>query len=361
LIHRSILAKGIYALWATGSSYAELHEALRARAPELAPPCMGRSFKFTIESFQRRRSGREQRELIEGFKYLGFDGKVAMKNAELEFVVFEEFEFNDNNNNNNQKEGEGGKLLRVAFALKIADSARDVVGKYDLKKRAYIGTTSMDAELSLVTANMAHAAPGRLVFDPFVGTGSFLYCAAHFGAVTMGSDIDGRQVRGKKPGKNVKGNFGQYGLLGNYLDCFTSDLTNTPLRKTRFLDAVICDPPYGVREGLKVLGSRDPEAAKEPVLVDGVPGHLRPDYIPPKRPYGFLAMLDDILQFSADHLVDGGRLTFWMPTANDEEGEDGALDIPAHPLLELRAVCVQDFNKCAPPTPSLYCSRGLRC
>lgn len=56
-----------------------------------------------------------------------------------------------------------------------------------------------------------------------------------------------------------------------------------------------------------------------------------------------MAMLDDILNFAADTLVDNGRLSFWMPTANDEEQE---IAIPAHPCLELVVVCTQVFNKC---------------
>lgn len=69
-----------------------------------------------------------------------------------------------------------------------------------------------------------------------------------------------------------------------------------------------------------------------------------PDYIPPKKPYSFLAMLDDILNFASDTLVDNGRLSFWMPTANDEDQEIG---IPTHPCLDIVVVCVQTFNKCA--------------
>lgn len=68
-----------------------------------------------------------------------------------------------------------------------------------------------------------------------------------------------------------------------------------------------------------------------------------PDYVPPKKPYSFLAMLDDILAFAADTLVDNGRLAFWMPTANDEEQE---IPVPTHPCLEVVVVCVQVFNKC---------------
>ena len=54
-------------------------------------------------------------------------------------------------------------------------------------------------------------------------------------------------------------------------------------------------------------------------------------------------MLGDILHFAAMRLVDEGRLSIWMPTANDEEVE---LGIPQHPSLELVSSCVQVFNKC---------------
>lgn len=53
-------------------------------------------------------------------------------------------------------------------------------------------------------------------------------------------------------------------------------------------------------------------------------------------------MLDDILSFAVDTLVDNGRLSFWMPTANDEELE---IPVPTHPCLEIVVVCVQPFNK----------------
>jgi tRNA (guanine10-N2)-methyltransferase len=70
------------------------------------------------------------------------------------------------------------------------------------------------------------------------------------------------------------------------------------------------------------------------------------DYIPPKKPYSFIAMLDDIMDFSAQYLVENGRLSLWMPTANEDFTE---LDIPTHPCLEVVSVCVQAFNKCKYP------------
>jgi tRNA (guanine10-N2)-methyltransferase len=43
----------------------------------------------------------------------------------------------------------------------------------------------MDAEMAFLMANQALVMPGKLVYDPFVGTGSILVAAAHFGAMTM--------------------------------------------------------------------------------------------------------------------------------------------------------------------------------
>lgn len=67
------------------------------------------------------------------------------------------------------------------------------------------------------------------------------------------------------------------------------------------------------------------------------------NFIAPKKPYSFDAMLDDILEFSAIMLVENGRISMWMPTANDEDVE---LSIPSHEWMELVSVCVQPFNRC---------------
>ena len=48
------------------------------------------------------------------------------------------------------------------------------VAKYDLKKRLYIGPTSLDHNLAFLMGNAAHIRKGSLVLDPFVGTASIL-------------------------------------------------------------------------------------------------------------------------------------------------------------------------------------------
>lgn len=183
-----------------------------------------------------------------------------MKTPEQTFRIFEEYDY-------------GSKTpKKIYFGRLVSGSQRQAVWEYSLKRRQYISTTSMDSELALLTANFALAAPGKYFYDPFVGTGSFPIACSHFGAMTMGSDIDVRMLRGKN-GVDITSNFRQYGLLDRYLDGFVSDLTHSPLRTDRFLDGIICDPPYGVREGLKVLGSRD-GSGKEALFIDGEAAHL---------------------------------------------------------------------------------------
>jgi len=268
-----------------------------------------------------------------------------MKGADHEFCVHESYESN------------AKQPSMIYFGRLVGRSGRNAVNKYDLKKRSYINTTSMDTKLALITANIALASPGKLCYDPFVGTASFPIACAHFGAMAFGSDLDGRTIRGTK-GRNVLTNFEQYGLRSRWLDGFIADLTNSPLRMSRCLDAILCDPPYGVREALKVLGRKD-GGGKEVIYIDGVAAHTYgfltifggsdltiarlPDYIAPKMQYSFEALLEDILDFAASALVDSGRLCMWMPTANDQDSE---LPIPQHPALQIVCICVQNFNKC---------------
>jgi len=306
LVKRSILSKGIYEYWGSGTTYTELHVDVKERTKHLWTKYNQCSFRFEFESFRGAKSQKEQRAIIEDFAYLGFDGPIKMKNPDQRFSIMEEYDGRTHMSlpNSEQRSDEptqtsNGRvetdvedtanedpnivrtpvLRRVLFGRYLASSSRPAIETYDLKKRKYIGTTSMDAELSLITANIAQVSAGKIVYDPFVGTGSFVVAAAHFGGMTLGSDIDGRAIRGAK-GRSLLSNFVQYNLVSQHLDSFVSDLTNSPFRNTgsengdQFIDAIVCDPPYGIREGLKVLGARDLTKAKEVVVTKGVVRHL---------------------------------------------------------------------------------------
>lgn len=98
----------------------------------------------------------------------------------------------------------------------------------------------------------------------------------------FGSDIDGRQMRGKRT-PHLKGYFAsralmlllpesepgvfraakQYGVEGRILDLATFDMTNHPWRCGGFFDAIITDPPCE-------LSLRDHRCAGTHTPVDGV-------------------------------------------------------------------------------------------
>jgi len=268
LIRRGILIQSIHELWGSGKTLDEVHAKLRASTSHLWERYLNTSFKFTLDSYQGSRSREEKVRIIDSFSYLGFQGPIVMRSPDQEFVLLEEWPLYPCDSGLKEPH-------YYHFGRYLASGARDLPQKLDLKKRRYISTTSMDSELALVTANLALAGPGKLMYDPFVGTGSFPIACAQFGALTFGSDIDGRSIRGKGK-KTLRGNFEQYGLLAGLGGMFTADLTNTPIRKQplgsggdgaqgRIFDGIVCDPPYGVREGLKVLGVRDEE--KSPLVT----------------------------------------------------------------------------------------------
>ncbi|KAI0222498.1 hypothetical protein L0F63_006926, partial [Massospora cicadina] len=237
------------------------------------------------------------------------------------FAVIEDFGLD---NNQTQPAPAFFEPRQLFMGRYLEKGSREVIGTYDLKKRNYLGTTSMDAELSLVMANMALARPNALIYDPFVGT-----------------DIDGRQLRGKGEA-SVSSNVDQYKLSNRVLDTIVFDICHNPWRNNTRFDAIVTDPPYGVRAGAKKLGRKGGARPLNAIRTfDGVPAHLCPNYFPPKINYVMPDVLADLLDFAAAHLQMHGRLVFWLPNAV-EEGEHKLA--PSHPCLRLLADSEQAFN-----------------
>ncbi|CAO0802297.1 unnamed protein product [Mucor circinelloides] len=331
LIKRAILIKNIYELWGDGETYEQVHEQVK-KTSDKWNDYMTCSFKFVVSAFGSTITYKEQLAIINSFSYLGFQGVIDMKDPDVQFHVLADYGFENGT--------ERPAPIHIYMGRLIATGSRDLVNLYNLKKRKYLGTTSMDAELSLVMANQALAAPGKIVYDPFVGTGSFLFTCAHFGSFTMGSDIDGRQIRGK--GKSgVQSNIEQYNLQGRVLDALVFDICHNPWRSQQWLDAIVTDPPYGVRAGAKKLGRHD---GKELAMrtYDGIPMHTREDYYPPTKPYEMSEVLIDLLNFAAENLVLGGRLVYWLPTVVDEYSN---ADVPQHPCMTLISNSEQNFGQ----------------
>ncbi|KAI5960956.1 uncharacterized protein KGF55_004223 [Candida pseudojiufengensis] len=339
LISRAILAKAIFEIWGEGEDYESVHKQIKITCQDKIKKYERSSFKFQFEGFKGRQTNSAQRDTIESFSYLDFKGKIDLKHPEEVFTVLEDYEVF------NQEKAQKPEYIWFGREIGLSERSKNkVVEVYDLKKRGYIGTTSFEAELSLVTCNLAQVKPGNIVYDPFAGTGSFLVTAAHFGGLTIGSDIDVRMLNGKNGSSNIKTNFKDYGVYPQFLDVLTMDFTHNALRENFTIDTIICDPPYGVREGLRVLGARDEAkaAGRENNIVDGEIAYLRRDFVAPKKPYQLADMLKDILQFASERLPVGGKLAFWMPTADDEFQETV---LPQHAKLKLEYNLVQQFHK----------------
>jgi tRNA (guanine10-N2)-methyltransferase len=106
-------------------------------------------------------------------------GQVQLKNPQHKFWLIE---IDGQVVNNGLPPLEGKHMY---FAREIGAGDRSLVSKYELSRRKYLGPTAMDAEIALLMVTQALVQPGQLVYDPFVGTGSILIAAAHFGALTM--------------------------------------------------------------------------------------------------------------------------------------------------------------------------------
>ncbi|XP_078434206.1 tRNA modification 11 protein isoform X2 [Wolffia australiana] len=321
---RSILVKGIYELWGEGSDQKELEEAIKSFPDERKTPYLteGSTFRVVVDSFDV--------EVEIGFHR---QGRVHLKNPEHKFWLM----VTDGCGTNNGLPPVVEK--RVFFGREIGGAERKLLPTYQLKSRRYLGPTAMDAEMAFLMANQAQVRPGKLVYDPFVGTGSILVAAAHFGAFTMGADIDIRVVRdGRGPNCNIWSNFQQYGLHSP-VGLLRADNNLPPWRPGlgEVFDAIICDPPYGVRAGGRKSGGR--KLLKGTVQPYTVPEDKKGDHIPSTAPYSLVECVHDLLDLAAKMLVVGGRLVFFFPVVRDEVL--GQPNYPQHPCFAMVAACEQ--------------------
>uniref|UniRef100_A0A0D6R2X9 tRNA (guanine(10)-N(2))-methyltransferase n=1 Tax=Araucaria cunninghamii TaxID=56994 RepID=A0A0D6R2X9_ARACU len=315
---RSILVKCMLELWGEGYSFEELKSAVQKFPEEQKLPYLraDSTFRIIVDTFGKVLNFNEQKERIESFSYIPFKGRVDLRNADYKFWLIE----TDDQDSNNGLPPAVKKTL--FFGREIGGADRKLLPTYALSKRKYLGPTAMDAEIAFLMANQALVQPGKLVYDPFVGTGSILVAAAHFGAMTMGTDIDIRVVRdGRGPDCNVWSNFKQYGLpppislirADNNLPPWRGDLQEV-------CDAIICDPPYGVRAGGRKSGGR--KLLKGLIGPYVIPDEKRRDHIPSTAFYSLEECVHDLLDMAARLLVMGGRLVFFYPLAVDEDAKD---------------------------------------
>ena len=335
LASRCILIKSISELIISSHSpSSQLPELLRNDPyyPTLSNRIKNLSFKFSYSSYGSKLNSNlsDQLSLFDKFSFLP-TGPVQLDEDEVEvkFQIFEDFSTPTRPTSH--------------FGLFVGKGGRDLIVKYDVKKRPYIGTTSMDAELSLIMANMGCIKDSLSIGnDPFAGTGSLLLAMSAMGAFTVGGEIDSRQLRGGATFDKTKrpqwdrvllkchvpegtvdwwSNVVHYQLTDKVLGCLVSDIASSPLSDSPLFDCIVTDPPYGIRAGVR-KGGRD-----EGQL--GFGGQLHIDTI-----------IIELLNYSAKKLRLGGRLVFWFPVVPEDN-----LPNPSHPSFRLLYCSVQECGK----------------
>lgn len=333
LASRLVLVVQIVQLWGHGATWEEALAECACNTEALIAPHnrADRTFRVRVETFGCSYKTADQVSLIQRrLECLALLGKVQLKQADMTVVVYMDHALRSALPTP-PRHIYVGRRVATAPGISFAD-------QFKLPDRRFLGPTSLDHQLAMIVANQAHARPGALVLDPFCGTASILVGCAAFGARVLGADLDARYLVGKGEGRTIHANFAQYGLtppvgllradFAEEADCW---------RRLPFLDAVVCDPPYGVRASSKKLA----DGAAELLHEDG-----KGDYVPRRERLDINPLLERLLCFAASRLVLGGRLVFLVPTTTDMRGTA----VPEHPALELRAESEQ-------PISSVWCRR----
>mmetsp|Transcript_38077 Transcript_38077/g.79794 ORF Transcript_38077/g.79794 Transcript_38077/m.79794 type:complete len:557 (+) Transcript_38077:364-2034(+) len=312
-----------------------------------------RSWKITVHTLGTTYTREEQNDMRAKFSFLDFPGRVQMKDSDDEYLFIREVELDAQGgavyprHSGIKKEiipeNDARPPLACYFGRVLGNNSlgRNWRGsgrleQYSLKKRVYLGPTSMDAELSLIMTNLAQIQKGSFAFDPFVGTGSILLTAALRGAYAFGTDIDLRVLRGRSQNENIASNFKQYGLPPPELVRSDNAIYGRHYRNhLPLFDAIVTDPPYGIRAGARKSGPRK-DGEVRPVLDEH-----RYDHVAQTRPYAVSDVMADLLNVAARTLKMGGRLVYVIPSMLDfDESED----LPRHECLRSVSVCYQPLQ-----------------
>jgi tRNA (guanine10-N2)-methyltransferase len=142
--------------------------------------------------------------------------------------------------------------------------------------------------------------------------------------------------------KSIQDNIKQYDVGKRVVDAVVTDLAHHPWRAVEFWDAIVCDPPYGIRAGAKKIGRPEGSKPIDPVNFTDTKANGDLKY-PETVPYEMTEVIVDLLHFAADHLVPGGRLVYWLPTVVDEYQIQ---DIPRHPRMKLIVEDLSQWRNC---------------
>lgn len=372
IANRAVLVKNIYRLWGHEASFPALVDAVRHNSAELMesylqPENSHLSWSVEVVGFGRSFTMPEKQALRTHFSFLQFPGPVSLRSPDIEMCLL--CDYSAGSSYTKSKEDNVAPSVPCYLGRRLPTvGMRDVLKKYSLKTRPYLGPTSLDDALTFILANMVGCKSGMVSYEPFVGTGSIVVALAHLGVFCVGSDIDPRVLRGEmyagqedtviqakkkrqqqykelkqnvhaliKEGSNMPvdicTNFRIYDLPTPELVRMDAHLFGRHFRPMdNFFDVIVTDPPYGIRAGARKSGRRDCDYQ--------IPTERRHDHIPSTQTYPVEEVMLDLLDNAARSLVLGGPLVYLIPTTYDFTEQD----LPRHPCLALEEVCHQELS-----------------
>lgn len=271
IAERSVTIRGAYHCHARATSLDALLATLRSASPEaLAPLTTAESYRFNVDALNRTCPLDEKRRVREAVRGAlpPMQGALELERPAADILILAEYISHDSADSQNVR----SCFTRVErtpiayYLLTLVARPEAFYTKYELAARPYIGPTSTDAPLAFMMSTFARVTPQSYVYDPFVGTGSIILSAAVYGAATVGQDLDWKVISGRMKNNQatIFDNFAFYGLPRPELVCGDvaqpiwawgrgSGSENKPHQQPRF-DAIVCDPPYGIRAGARRLG-----------------------------------------------------------------------------------------------------------
>ena len=169
------------------------------------------------------------------------------------------------------------------------------------------------------------------------------------------SSRQGQKFRKKE--ETIRNNLKQYELQDKFIDILVADFSTKYLKKDFEFDAIITDPPYGIREKTKKIGSKKNKRNKlknqnenennEKIKIscssssdsEEAAAHSNEFHSPQHTNYMLGEIFHDLLDFSVEHLNENGRLTFWLPIFLDVERDKLTCAIFLD-LIKLLVVCL---------------------
>ncbi|KAG5221465.1 tRNA (guanine(10)-N2)-methyltransferase [Salix suchowensis] len=292
---RSLAKRSIHEFYGQGDNYDQLHAAVRKNQALWEQYKQDTSFRFSVAAYNHSITKSRQREVMESFGYMEFLGRIDLKSPTIVLGCYEEC------------------TVATLSPVLLTDNRN----RWHTRGKEFSNKV-VDGQFRQVYFGRKHGICGHLDLSQSCSHGS-LQPTSHFGSFVVGSDIDGRQMRGKGKQAGVLRAAAQYGTahslihLVRYPNGLSSAKTHNELRWC---------PGRSEETG--------PKAADQP-------------YIPPTKPYELSELARDLVVLARYLLKPEGRLVFFLPTVNDEYE-----DVDIHSMLcegmKLIANSLQDFG-----------------